>query len=167
MPARTALAVVAVTLAACVTPSKQFARMTEQLDAYEIQKPIAEAWPLALRFLDARGYALVGADRKWLGDEPQTWGAIFAKGHETWVQGKRWEAETAMNPRFERYRLRGTATGEKTCRIEFYSIVAEDPTRNSMGGGEPITRDVELELAFVSSLDPAGAERISRAVDTR
>lgn len=161
------LLVVALTasLAGC-TASKQYAQVREQLDAYTIARPIAEVWPEALRFVSARGFDLVGADQKVLGDEPgNAWGSIFTKGHETYVSGKRWESETAMNHEYQRYRIVGIDRGSG-CRIEYYPIASDDPTRN-LNQGDVVTRDVELELAFVSTVDPEGAAKISRAAGER
>lgn len=166
MIARSLLAVaVAASVAGC-TASKQYAQVREQLDAYTIARPIAEVWPEALRFVSARGFDLVGADRKVLGDAPQNaWGSLFSKGHETYVAGKTWESETAMNYKYQRYRIVGIDRGAG-CRIEYYPITSEDLSRD-LGQAEAVSRDVELELAFVSTVDPEGAAKISRAAGER
>jgi hypothetical protein len=165
MITRTLLGVALLVSATGCAGSKQYAQLLAQVDGYTFEKPIAEVWPDALRFVAARGYGLVGADRKVLGDDPQSpWGAIFSKGHETYVEGRRWWAETAMNSRYQRYRIAGRAIGASTCRIEYFLITSEDPARlGNLDQADAVSRDVDLELAFIASVDPEGAARISRA----
>ena len=165
MKARPLLAVTVLACIAGCTSSKQYAMLLEQVDGYTIARPIKEAWPDAIRFVNQRGFTPVGGDRK-LADLPETspWGTIFSKGHETYVSGKTWKSETAMNQRYQRYRILGKETGAATCRIEFYSIFSDDPTRpGGLDENDAVSRDAELELAFIATFDPDGAARISRA----
>ncbi len=164
-----ALAALATTVACATGSSQQYAQVKEQVDGYTFAKPIEEVWPDALRFVAGRGYALVGNDRKVLGDEPQSaWGAVFSKGHETYASGRQWRAETAMDSRYQRYRILGSKTGPSTCRIEYYLIRSEDPSRlGSIDQADAVSRDVDLELAFIATVDPDGAAKIGRALTTK
>jgi hypothetical protein len=138
--------------------------MREQLDAYSIPKPLDEVWPEALRFVNGRGFDLVGKDRQVLGQaEQSTLGKIFSAGHETQaVSGRQWKAETAANGQRQRYRLLGTQTGPASCRIEFYSLLAGDPLRDGeMSAPVREFRDLQLELEFVERYDAERAKQIA------
>jgi hypothetical protein len=158
-------ATLALSLLGCSGPGGQV-RLREQLDAYSIPKPLAEVWPDALRFVSARGFELVGKDRRVLGQEEQSvFSKIFTAGHETQaVSGRQWKAETASNRQRQRYRVLGTQTGPERCRIEFYSLQAGDPLRDGeMGGPAREFRDLQLEVEFVETYDAEQARRIAAA----
>ncbi len=166
MTARTALAVAALVSTAGCAGTQHYAQLKAQVDGYTFAKPIEEVWPDALRFVAGRGFSLVGADRKVLGDEPQSaWGVVFSRGHETHVTGSQWRAETAMTSQFQRYRILGSKTGPSTCRLEYYLIKSADQASiGSLDQADAVWRDVELELAFIATIDPDGAAKISRAL---
>ena len=160
MNARTSLAVALVSCTlGCVAETASVSRTREALDEYVIEKPLAQAWVDALRFLNARGYPPVGADRKLLGlPEMGSWSTAASKGSETTVSGTRWTADTQVDARERRYRIIGVDLGATSCRIGFFAVTqevsGESPKREMM------FRDTTAELAFVETLDPQGAARM-------
>lgn len=163
MNARTWLSIALVACSAgCAAELGGVSRSREQLDDYVISKPLAQAWPEALRFLNQRGYEPVGADRKLIGlGEMGSWATAASKGQETQVSGKRWTADTAMDTRGRRYRIIGVDLGPTTCRIGFFQVDVRGvvaPTEDR--GREDMIRDTTIEMAFIQTFDPEGAAKM-------
>ncbi len=156
-----ALALASCTLA-CATEVGSVGRTRESLDDYVIEKPIEQAWTDALRFLDARGYPPVGADRKRLGlPEMGGWATTASKGRETQVTGERWTMDTQADGRGKRYHLIGVVLGPTSCRIGFFAIDQEGVTSPSdRANREQGYRDSTTELAFIESIDPQAAAKM-------
>lgn len=171
MIARSQLVLVAaaVSLLACAGSQRQ-SRLREQLDSYSIQKPLAEVWPEALRFVSKRGFGLVGRDRRVLGEEdPGGLTNFFSKGHQTVAASEsRWEAETAADNQQRRYRVVGLVTGPSSCQIQYFSLTAEDPLKGgNFGAPDKEYRDVSLEVEFVEEYDADRAEKMLEAAKAR
>jgi hypothetical protein len=162
MTARTMIAAALVTCCGCMTELGSAGQIREQVDDYVIAKPLAQAWPDALRFLNARGFPPVGSDRKLIGlPEMGSWSTAASKGAETQRSGERWQADTAEDSRGKRYRVVGLELGPDSCRIGFFAVsqggvVAPSEDR----GRENVTRDASTELAFIETFDPAAAAKM-------
>ena len=162
MTARTVLLAVVALCSGCATELGGVGRTREQLDEYILARPLAEAWPEALRFLNERGYPPVGADRALVGLSPMgSWSAAVSKGQETQVSAQRRTAETAEDSTGKRYRIIGVDLGPPGCRIGFFAIrdarfvePIEERARESM------TRDTNMELAFLERVAPADAAKM-------
>lgn len=161
MTARPLIAATLVACCGCATELGSYGQTRERLDEYVITKPLAEAWPRALRFLNERGYPPVGADRERIGLSGMgSWAAAASKGSETQISGSRWQADTAENSVGKRYRIIGVDLGADTCRIGFFRVSAGGVVAPSDERRENMFRDPDVELAFIETLDPAGAARI-------
>lgn len=147
---------------AAVSHDGRDARLRRALDGYEIARPLDEVWPRAMQLLAARGYELVGDDRKVVGQSgPSLLGRLLGKGFSTQlVHGVR-TLETDWVPEDRRsYRMQGFDSGHGSCRI-VYTLVKRDV---EIGTENPV-RDVDLELALVQSLAPEDAARLLTAAE--
>ncbi len=162
MTVRTSLALALASCTfACATEVGGAGRTRANLDDYVIEKPIDQAWTDALRFLDARGYPPVGADRKRLGlPEMGGWTTAASKGRETQVSGERWTMDTQSDSRGKRYHLIGVVLGPTSCRIGFFAVTEEGVTSPSDRNFEQGYRDSTTELAFIETVDPQGAAKM-------
>ncbi len=159
MTARTLLVVALAACSGCTTELGGAGPMRQQLDEYTIARPLAQAWPDALRFLNERGFPPAGADRKVVGLPPlSSWAG--GKGQETQVSGSRWTAETYADATGKRYRIIGVELGPDTCRIGFFALREQTGASPEEHRGEVMMRDPVMETAFIETFDPAGAAKI-------
>jgi hypothetical protein len=158
-PRRSAALLLALLPCACATVgvARREARLRDLLDRHLIEKPLAEAWPEAMRVAMERGFQLVGQDRAALGLPPQsTWGNLLAKGHETQRLGADGLVlETNQDGEGRRYRIEGRPAGAAASRVRF--IVVE---RHRDDPGEEESRDSDAELELVRRLEPEAAARL-------
>ena len=154
------LALLALSCASLGTGGRE-SQLRRELNSYQLPRPLAAVWPDALRVLSERGVQLVGHDRVVVGQpEQNTWGQLLAKGFETRdAGGGRWVAESNANGEQLRYRVQGTDLGHGTSLVRYFALQGkgDDPSEDE-------TRLIDLELALVQRVDPAGAARMLAAV---
>jgi hypothetical protein len=153
--------------------------LTRELDAVRYAQPLDEVWDEARRLLADRGYPLVGADAKAVGQSDVWLTNVFSPGTETRStsagatgllpnllsrpsggtadddRGARF-LETGWSRNRDRYRVDGWRDGPD-CRVTFTAIL-EDRTEHQREAGRH--RDLEMELDLARRLDPEAAARI-------
>lgn len=159
------LATALLAFAGCsTTRQRRDASLREQLDAYRLPRPLAQAWPVALRVVSEHGYELVGKDRLAAARPEQgDLGKLFARGFESRTVGPgQWAAETDRNGQQVRYRVLGTEISKESCHIEYIAVQGND-----YGGPEAEDRDVELELSLVRAVDAGRAAEMLDLAERR
>jgi hypothetical protein len=161
-PPKSSAALLALVVLSCASVSgmKREGQLRRELNAYQLPRPLAAVWPDALRVLSERGVQLVGHDRVIVGQPEQSaFGQMLAKGFETRdLGGGRWVAESNPDGTKLRYRVEGTDLGKGKSLVRYVAVQGrgDDPAEDE-------SRVIELELALVQRVDPAGAERMSSA----
>lgn len=174
-----AVGLLAFTGCAGVHAHKRAKYLKGELDAFRLEKPMDEVWQAARQLLAERGYPMVGADAKAVGQTAMNdLEQIFSPAQETHpgppksflarVLGTSGSSaterslDTGWRPSNDRYQVQGFEENGK-CRVVFTRVRANtDRTQTA-------ERDVELELELVTRVDPeagarldAGAEAASR-----
>jgi len=144
-------------ICSCAT-TKRASRLRHELDEHQIQKPLPEVWPAALRLLADRRYDLVGKDRVMAGQ--REYSNFLRGGYETReYSDKRRATETMLNSEAVRYRVEGTDIGGQSCRVVFFAL-----PRNAKEYDKWNYRDVQMEMDLVWRVEPEAAGRIEEAV---
>ena len=158
--ARTLLILLPLLFSACITAgSARRAELRRALDQARVSRSPAEIWPEVQRFLYARGFPLVGEDRRAVGLSAQgTLGKLFSPGFETRVRedGSR-VLETNVEER-SRTRVRAEALAPAGGGSQLRITVLKQSDSNTTEYTE--WKDEELELALLRQLDPVAAARV-------
>jgi hypothetical protein len=154
------LLILAAGAAACAASARQ-ANLRQKLDEASAARPPADVWPEVVRFLNDRGYELVGKDRELARLSPQS--AIrhaMALGYETRI-GKDGSRTLETNPSIEGVRIRaeGRALPGERCRVFLTALRRDDLNITD----EKASRDLQLELALLERLDPVAAAALEGA----
>ncbi len=160
----TAALVATLAVAGCATVRSQMAQdryLYQQMDALRYHKPIAELWPEVQRFLYHRGYPLVGADAKAVGQDDSLIRDLFSPGHATWATpGGGWQLQTGWGDGRRSYRA-DASPDPRGVRIVL-TAVDEDL---SSSAGFVANRDTAMELALAHVLAPDEAKRIEDGLE--
>jgi hypothetical protein len=141
----------------CATSASQ-AEVRRGLAEAAIPAEVADLWPEVQRFLDERGYELVGSDRAALGlPRRALLSRIFSSGHDTRIErnGSR-VLETGEDARGVRVRARATPVLGRGCRVSFVAIQRSASDLSSFHE----ERDPELELVFLRRVAPEVAAQV-------
>jgi hypothetical protein len=161
----------ALVLSGCASIRNAQARkdyLKEKLDKYEIQADLDTVWPQVLTMLAENGFELGGKDREKVGQSERGILAIFNRSSETHPSIKNQQAlETDWSIEKVRYRVEGTRTGEKSCKVQFFLIKQDESKDNHE---TMVGRDNEAELGFLRRVMPdaaAGFDDEADAIDGR
>ena len=137
---------------------KRDSRLRDELDKHEIQKPLSEVWPAAIRLLAEQQFDLVGNDRAVAGQPSDS--SFLRRGFETREYSDHRRAlETMNNAAGLRYRVEGVDIGGRASRVHFFALRRGDPEYDKWK-----SRDIQMELALVREVEPEAADRMDEAV---
>jgi hypothetical protein len=132
--------------------------LERELAAWQSPQPLEQVWQQARLLLAERGYTLGPKDAEAIGRSPMSWiERLVSPARDTRERGPfERSLETGWSRVRDRYRVecrpRGGDGGWQIVFLRIEEAMTDRP-------GEP-SRDVELELALVRRVDPAGAARI-------
>jgi hypothetical protein len=160
--ARPLFAVLLAALApACATAaSAHKAELRRTLDKARVSRTPAEIWPEVQRFLDQRGYPLVGNDRLAVGKPAQgSIPRVFSFGFQTRLlsDGSRILETDPMRDTRTRVRVEASPAegGGSRLRVRLIKPAGMSTTDTVE------SRDEDLQLALLERLDPAAAARVT------
>ena len=148
--------------AACATAaSARKAELRRALDETRVARAPAEIWPEVQRFLDQRGYPLVGEDRLAIGKPAQaSLGRLVSLGFPTRGRGDGGRVletdplgDTRTRVRVEASPAEGGGTRLRVRLLKHDEMSVVQTTAEF--------RDEDLELALLERLDPAAAARVT------